>query len=61
MGAVVDAPGLRERHAQRLRLVAAITDDWEPGAAETLLAGLTRLRDGLLTAADDRTPPLHLA
>jgi DNA-binding MarR family transcriptional regulator len=48
---------LRERHARRLRLVAAITDDWEPGAAETLLAGLTRLRDGLVTAA----PPPHHA
>jgi DNA-binding MarR family transcriptional regulator len=47
---------LRERHGQRLRLVAAITDGWEPGAAEDLLTGLTRLRDGLLAAADAPAP-----
>jgi DNA-binding MarR family transcriptional regulator len=38
---------LADRRNQRLRLLAAVTDDWEPGAAEHLLAGLTRLRDGL--------------
>jgi hypothetical protein len=27
-------------------------DGWEPGAAEALLAGLTRLRDGLAPAKD---------
>jgi DNA-binding MarR family transcriptional regulator len=46
---------LRERHGRRLRLVAAITDGWEPGAAESLLTGLTRLRDGLV-AADAAVP-----
>jgi DNA-binding MarR family transcriptional regulator len=44
---------LADRRNQRLRLLAAVTDDWEPGAAEQLLAGLTRLRDGL--AATGRT------
>src|SRR3954454_19503565 len=47
---------LRERHGRRLRLVATITDGWEPGAAEALLTGLTRLRDGLLPAADASAP-----
>jgi DNA-binding MarR family transcriptional regulator len=44
---------LADRRNQRLRLLAAVTDDWDPGAAEQLLAGLTRLRDGL--AATGRT------
>ena len=44
---------LADRRNQRLRLLVAVTDDWEPGAAEQLLAGLTRLRDGL--AATGRT------
>jgi DNA-binding MarR family transcriptional regulator len=48
---------LQQRHGRRLRLVAAITDEWEPGAAEALLAGLTRLRDGLVAATGSRTPP----
>jgi DNA-binding MarR family transcriptional regulator len=38
---------LAERRNQRLRLLAAVIDDWEPGSAEALLAGLTRLGDGL--------------
>src|SRR4051794_27588051 len=38
---------LADRRNERLRLLAAVTDGWEPGAAEQLLAGLTRLRDGL--------------
>jgi DNA-binding MarR family transcriptional regulator len=49
---------LQQRHGRRLRLVAAITDQWEPGAAETLLTGLTRLREGLV-AATGTTPPPH--
>ena len=44
---------LAERRNQRLRLLAAVIDDWEPGSAEALLAGLTRLGDGL---ADRHTP-----
>jgi DNA-binding MarR family transcriptional regulator len=38
---------LAERRNQRLRLLSSVIDDWEPGSAEALLAGLTRLRDGL--------------
>jgi DNA-binding MarR family transcriptional regulator len=41
---------LADRRNQRLRLLAAVIDDWEPGSAEALLAGLTRLRDGLTAA-----------
>jgi len=44
---------LADRRNQRLRLLAGVIDEWEPGAAESLLAGLTRLRDGL--AAPGRT------
>src|SRR3954447_26874225 len=38
---------LAERRNQRLRLLSSVIDTWEPGSAEALLAGLTRLRDGL--------------
>jgi DNA-binding MarR family transcriptional regulator len=38
---------LADRRNQRLRLLSAAIDEWEPGSAEALLAGLTRLRDGL--------------
>jgi DNA-binding MarR family transcriptional regulator len=38
---------LADRRNQRLRLLSAVIDEWEPGSAEALLAGLTRLRDGL--------------
>jgi DNA-binding MarR family transcriptional regulator len=41
---------LADRSNQRLRLLAAVIDDWEPGSAAALLAGLTRLRDGLTVA-----------
>jgi DNA-binding MarR family transcriptional regulator len=44
---------LADRRNQRLRLLAGVIDEWEPGAAESLLAGLTRLRDGL--SAPSRT------
>ena len=42
---------LADRRNQRLRLLAAVIDAWEPGSAEGLLAGLTRLRDGLAAVA----------
>jgi DNA-binding MarR family transcriptional regulator len=45
---------LAERRNRRLRLLSAVLDEWEPGSAEALLAGLTRLRDGLAAA---RTAP----
>ena len=38
---------LTDRRNKRLRLLSAVIDEWEPGTAEALLAGLTRLRDGL--------------
>jgi DNA-binding MarR family transcriptional regulator len=38
---------LAERRNQQLRLLSSVIDSWEPGSAEVLLAGLTRLRDGL--------------
>jgi DNA-binding MarR family transcriptional regulator len=38
---------LADRRNERLRLVSGVIDEWEPGSAEVLLAGLTRLRDGL--------------
>jgi DNA-binding MarR family transcriptional regulator len=38
---------LAERRNQQLRLLSSVIDTWEPGSAEALLAGLTRLRDGL--------------
>jgi DNA-binding MarR family transcriptional regulator len=38
---------LADRRNQRLRLLSAVIDEWEPGSAEALLAGITRLRDGL--------------
>src|SRR3954449_2118074 len=56
---------LAERRNQRLRLLSSVIDDWEPGSAEALLAGLTRLRDGLAatgstsTAARLPPPPVH--
>ena len=43
---------LTNRRNQRLRLLSSVMDGWEPGAAEALLAGLTRLRDGLAPAKD---------
>jgi DNA-binding MarR family transcriptional regulator len=45
---------LVDRRNQRLRLLSSVVDGWEPGAAEALLAGLTRLRDGLAAAGDIR-------
>jgi DNA-binding MarR family transcriptional regulator len=41
---------LTDRCNRRLRLLAAVMDEWEPGSAEALLAGLNRLRDGLAAA-----------
>jgi DNA-binding MarR family transcriptional regulator len=41
---------LTERRNRRVRLLSAVMDEWEPGSAEALLAGLTRLRDGLAAA-----------
>ncbi|MCU1605784.1 MAG: hypothetical protein JWP46_2249 [Modestobacter sp.] len=41
---------LADRRNRRLRLLSAVMDEWEPGSAEALLAGLTRLRDGLAAA-----------
>src|SRR4051794_2779845 len=38
---------LADRRNQRLRLLSAVIDQWEPGSAEALLAGLTRLRHDL--------------
>jgi DNA-binding MarR family transcriptional regulator len=43
---------LTDRRNQRLRLLSSVMDGWEPGAAEALLAGLTRLRDGLAAAGN---------
>jgi DNA-binding MarR family transcriptional regulator len=43
---------LNDRRNQRLRLLSSVIDAWEPGAAEALLAGLTRLRDGLAGAGN---------
>jgi DNA-binding MarR family transcriptional regulator len=41
---------LADRRNQRLRLLSSVIDEWEPGSAAALLAGLTRLRDGLPAA-----------
>ena len=41
---------LADRRNQRLRLLSSVIDEWEPGSAAVLLAGLTRLRDGLAAA-----------
>jgi DNA-binding MarR family transcriptional regulator len=41
---------LADRRNQRLRLLSAVVDQWEPGSAEALLDGLTRLRDDLVAA-----------
>ena len=41
---------LADRRNRRLRLFSAVMDEWEPGTAEALLSGLTRLRDGLAAA-----------
>ena len=41
---------LADRRNRRLRLLSAVMDEWEPGSAEDLLAGLNRLRDGLAAA-----------
>jgi DNA-binding MarR family transcriptional regulator len=38
---------LADRRNKRLRLLSSVIDEWEPGAAEALLTGLTRLREGL--------------
>ena len=38
---------LTERRNRRLRLIGTVVDGWEPGSAEVLLDGLTRLRTGL--------------
>jgi DNA-binding MarR family transcriptional regulator len=38
---------LADRRNERLRLLSGVIDEWEPDSAEVLLAGLTRLRDGL--------------
>jgi DNA-binding MarR family transcriptional regulator len=46
---------LADRRNRRLRLFSGALDDWEPGAAEALLTGLTRLRDGLAHARNE--PP----
>jgi DNA-binding MarR family transcriptional regulator len=43
---------LTDRRNQRLRLLSSVTQGWEPGAAEALLAGLTRLRDDLAAPRD---------
>jgi DNA-binding MarR family transcriptional regulator len=43
---------LADRRNKRLRLLSAVIDEWEPGSAEALLAGLTRLRDGLAPTQD---------
>jgi DNA-binding MarR family transcriptional regulator len=43
---------LADRRNTRLRLLSAVIDEWEPGSAEALLAGLTRLRDGLAPTQD---------
>jgi DNA-binding MarR family transcriptional regulator len=43
---------LADRRNKRLRLLSAVIDEWEPGSAEALLAGLTRLRDGLAPTVD---------
>jgi DNA-binding MarR family transcriptional regulator len=47
---------LAERRNQRLRLLSSVIDGWEPGSAEALLAGLTRLCDGLATTRHRHTP-----
>jgi DNA-binding MarR family transcriptional regulator len=41
---------LADRRNRRLRLLSTVMEGWDPGSAETLLAGLTRLRDGLTAA-----------
>jgi DNA-binding MarR family transcriptional regulator len=38
---------LADRRHHRLQLLGSVLEGWEPGSAEALLAGLTRLRDGL--------------
>jgi DNA-binding MarR family transcriptional regulator len=55
---------LATRRNKRLSLLSSGIDGWEPGAAEALLAGLTRLRDGLArtdnaSSSADRASSAH--